>query len=192
MFVVLSVFLHLRDPYIYQSFTMPHPSYCARQQLHRLHGDEYYVVSAYEDHAENCSLCANPSRCRLCQRGHYLARDVNNYLYKNNGRVFSTHSHRYRHCHELAMELDLPRSFHTVHRLLSAVENGLCLKSPLKWNCGTSSSGVYNRVEIIERRPRHDDIRKRIIQRSWLIGKREFILIKRVTLSAPIIVIEGL
>lgn len=157
--------------------TMPYQSHGLGQHLHLLHGNEYFVVSAYEDQPEKCPQCVNSYQRMLCQKGLELARDVRNHLYKKKGRVYSIYKH---HCHHHAIEFDLTKSFRTLHCLLSAVEDGLCVSPPLEREPGTSSSRLQDRVSIIERRPPNGGIRERTTRRSLLIGKREYVLIRKV------------
>ena len=132
----------------------------SRKRPRRLYGDEHYVTSAYQEHAEKCAQCTDRFRYRLCRKGLCLARDVNSYLRKDNGRVFAA----YNHGHDRTPALELPRSFDAVNWLLSAVEDGLCLYSSLSNVSGISSSHLHDSVEIIERQPQSHGLARHTYQ----------------------------
>jgi hypothetical protein len=70
-----------------------HPSL---HEIRSPHGDERYVMDAYQPHSHVCHQCA-VYRCLdlLCEQGIRLARNVSQYLYKKNGRFFAVIGHDY-------------------------------------------------------------------------------------------------
>lgn len=151
----------------------------SRKRPRRLYGDEYYVASAYQAHAEKCAQCTDPFRYRLCRKGLCLARDVNSYLRKNNGRVFAV----YNNGHDSTPALELPRGFDAVHWLLSAVEDGLCLHLPLSNVSGISGSHLHDSVQIIERQPQTHGLARRTYQISSHLGRKRIVVVRVYGLS---------
>lgn len=140
-----------------------------RKKPRHLRGDEYYVASAYQDHAKDCLQCVDPFRYRLCQKGRCLARDLTSYLRKDNGRFFAV----YNHCHDGSPEVDLPRGFDTVHWLLAAIEDDKRFHPPSATTSCFSSPRPHDSVEIIERRPKNQEAGTQVIQITRLLGKKK-------------------
>ena len=97
------------------------PSYQDRT-TRTLHGDEAYVLHAYQDHATSCSRCFNPlESVFLCAQGVSLAKSLLRYIYRRQEQFYASRSHH----GDKTDRLHIPPHAYSVRWLLEAVEQGL-------------------------------------------------------------------
>lgn len=144
----------------------PSPQYGV-PKIRNLHGDEEYVLLAYERHAKYCGYCENPlGQVGLCCRGIALAREVVKYIYHRSGYYYSSRSHE----GDETDRVHLPRNSQSVCRLLMAMEQGLLWGFSAETNSGTARPELSS-VEIIERYPRFSDHNRRDFRCPFLRRK---------------------
>lgn len=148
------------------SLRPPSPQYGV-PKIRNLHGDEEYVLLAYESHAKVCAYCENPlGQVGLCCRGIVLAREVAKYLYHRSGGYYSSRSHE----GDETDRVHLPRNSQSVCKLLMVMGQGFLREFSGETNSGTARPG-FSPVEIIERHPRYSDHSRRDFRCPFLCRK---------------------
>ena len=124
------------------------PSYQDRT-TRTLHGDEAYVLHAYQDHATSCSRCFNPPESAvLCAQGVSLAKKVLRYIYRRQGQFYASRNHH----GDKTDRVHIPPHAYSVRWLLEAVEHGLHFNTSGKQNAGAADlSDPF--IRIIEPQP---------------------------------------
>jgi hypothetical protein len=92
--------------------------------------DESLVVTEFEEHAVRCRYCSNAVETlkdgrSLCEQGHAGAHTLKQYIYSRNGKYYSVVDAE----SGKSTRVKLPRDAYSVRNLLTAIEQGLRVRS---------------------------------------------------------------
>ncbi|KAL1960377.1 hypothetical protein VTO42DRAFT_8337 [Malbranchea cinnamomea] len=121
--------------------------------------DEHYAMWRYASHATRCSRCEHPLETwrqgdALCRRGILHARTVTQYLYSENGKLYSTVDRDMGRC----IQVQLPPSCTVVRELMLAMERGLAVDSPKSASTDLILRSTKTQVQNYhEKQPQYND-----------------------------------